>query len=207
MPTRSVPRPDRSFCLAAALLLAAGCATRDAWQQPETVIETLAIAPGATVADVGAGDGYFVPWLSRAVGPEGRVFAVEVDAERVVDLEQLVADEGLDNVEVVLGGFEDPGLPDGEIDLVFLCNTYHHIEARPAYFARVRTDDLTRGGRVAILDPNRDATGMVSWFLEDGHTSSAPEVREEMAQAGYESTASPDFLVSQIFEIFAPQAP
>lgn len=194
-----------AFLLALTLLPAAGCASRDLWQQPETVIETLAIAPGASVADIGSGDGYFVPYLSSAVGAEGTVYAVDVDEEKVEGLQSLVADRGLANVKVVLAPYDDPALPDGEIDLVFLCNTYHHVEDRADYFRRVQAD-LSERGRVAVLEPNEDLTGIVSLFIEEGHTSSAPEVRAEMTQAGYQTVESHDFLVSQIFEIFMPRA-
>jgi ubiquinone/menaquinone biosynthesis C-methylase UbiE len=188
------------------LPLVAGCATRDLWQQPEAVIARLEIAAGQTVADVGAGDGYFIPYLSSAVGPEGTVYAVDVDADKIEELELLVAHSGLTNVKVVHAPYDDPALPDGEIDLVFLCNTYHHIDERADYFRRTR-GDLTATGRVAVLEPNEDATGIVSLFHDEGHTSSAPRVRDEMALAGFETTASYDFLASQIFEVFSPKGP
>ena len=191
---------------AAAIGLLCGCATRDLWQQPSAVIEMLEIAPGNRVADIGAGDGYFIPYLSDAVGPEGTVYAVDVDPEKIGDLEMLVENRQLANVKVVLASYDDPALPDGEIDLVFLCNTYHHIEKRSEYFSRVRAD-LTYTGRVAVLEPNEDATGIVSLFTDEGHTSSAPRVRAEMTEAGYRTTASYDFLTSQIFEVFAAKEP
>ena len=118
-------------------------------------------------------------------------------------LETFVAERGLANVRVVHAPYDDPSLPDGAIDLVFLCNSYHHIEDRPAYFAGVRRD-LRAGGRVAVLDPDEDATAPVSWLLDEGHTSRAAEVRDEMQQAGYAPAASHDFLLTQIFEIFVP---
>ncbi len=190
--------------LGIALAVCSGCTNfyRTSWQQPDRVVESLKIAPGAQVADLGAGSGYFLPYLAEAVGPEGKVFAVDVDPEVVQELRDTVAAAGYTNVEVVLGEFDDPLLPDGAIDLVFLCNTYHHIEDRARYFSRLQID-LKPGGRVAILDPNADLGGFVSLFLNDGHTSAAADVVAEMQTAGYRSVQSFDFLLTQIFELFA----
>ena len=82
---------------------------RDGWQYPERVIESLDIQPGDRVAEIGAGSGYWLPWLSEAVGSEGRVYAVEVESELVEELESFVVDNELSNVEVVLGAYDDKG--------------------------------------------------------------------------------------------------
>ena len=186
-------------------LLSPACTTRDVWQKPERVIDSLEIAPGARVADIGAGDGYFIPYLAQAVGPQGVVYAVDVDEEKVRALEALVAEQELANVKVVLAGFDDPSLPDGEIDLVFMVNTYHHIEDRRSYFGNIRATDLSSGGRVAVIDPTADGGFFVNLVAKEGHVSSAPVVREEMSLAGYDSAASHDFLMVQIFEVFTPK--
>ncbi len=198
---------SKTLWLAIALAVGLGCSSctnvyRTSWQEPDRVIESLNLAPGAHVADLGAGGGYFLPYLVDAVGPEGKVFAVDVDPEVVQELRDTVAAAGYTNVEVVLGDFDDPHLPDGSIDLVFLCNTYHHIEDRPQYFSRLRID-LKPGGRVAILDPNAEVGGFVSLFLDEGHTSNANDVVAEMATAGYRRSQSFAFLMTQIFELFA----
>ncbi len=88
---------------------------RAAWQHPEQVIRSLDIRPGDRVADLGAGEGYFVPYLAAAVGPEGRVYAVDVDDEITRKLEGDFAQNGEGNVTVVLAGYSDPRLPDGEV--------------------------------------------------------------------------------------------
>ena len=176
---------------------------RDGWQRPAQVVESLGIAPGDVVADIGAGDGYFIPWFSKAVGPEGRVYAVEVKDEQIRELEERVQREGLRNVKVVRGAFEDPHLPDGETDLIFTCNTYHHIEDRPGYFARLRTD-LSTKGRVAHLDERDDVVGFLRLFQSGGHWSDVEEMRREMNEAGYRRVEQLDFLPTQSFQVFAP---
>lgn len=175
--------------------------SRAMWQRPEDVVRLIGLEPGDSVADLGAGDGYFEPYLSEAVGADGAVYAVEVDPEVVPDLEKNMADQKLTNVRVVMGEYEDPMLPDGELDVVLLVNSYHHIEDRPEYFRRLQ-EDLAPGGRVAVIEPNEDLGGVLGLFIEEGHTSRAPDVRAEMVEAGYASRAAHEDLPVQIFEVF-----
>jgi predicted methyltransferase len=211
-------KPNRAFVLSAIfflLLLLPACSSlqkveltrvvtsgRDGWQHPERVIHTLQISPGDSVAEIGAGSGYWVPWLSRAVGPSGRVYAVEVEDEKVAALEQLVSDEGLRNVEVIRGEFSDPLLPDGEIDLAMTCLTYHHIEARELYFRKLK-QDLRPGGRVAHLDDTGELPVPLIWLSSKGHWTRPDDMTREMESAGYAQTESFDFLL-QGFQVFAP---
>lgn len=198
------------------LLLAAGCAPiaktdvgrfltsgRDGYQHPEQVVEALALAPGDHVAEIGAGDGYWLPLLSEAVGPDGRVYAVEVEDDLVVALRERVAREALANVVVVRGQYSDPELPDGTIDLAMTCLTYHHIEDRVPYFRRLHAD-LAPGGRVAHLDDRHDFGPPLRWILA-GHWSDPDAMAAEMAEAGYRVVESHDFLPVQSFQVFAPE--
>ncbi|MEM7410685.1 MAG: methyltransferase domain-containing protein [Myxococcota bacterium] len=173
--------------------------SRDGWQQPDQVLRLLEISPGDRVADIGAGGGYFSFRFADAVGAEGRVFAVDVDDDMLEYLTGRVADEGRTNVEVVRGAFEDPQLPDGEIDLVFLSNTYHHIQDRPDYFRGV-LGDLSPRGRVAIVELDDR-----SWFPRTfGHYSEPDAIVREMEAAGYVRVADHAILERQSFQIFAP---
>lgn len=192
----------------AAGLLLAGCAqlkqcayegvNRDEWQQPRKVISTLQIQPDAIVADLGAGGGYFTFKLADAVGPNGRVYAVDVDRDMV----DLVAGEAKQraaaNVEAILGSPDDPRLPKTGVDLIFTSNTYHHIDNRIAYFAKLR-DYLRPGGRVAIIEFDRR-----SWIIGLlRHYTPSEFIKREMDQAGYALRQELDFLDRQSFLIFA----
>ena len=179
--------------------------TRATWQHPDRVIESLGIQSGDRVADIGAGDGYFVTYLADAVGPEGKVYAVEVEQEKADVLEKKVRDKGYSNVVVVLGQFGDPLLPDKSLDLVFLCNTYHHIEDRPDYFSRVHSD-LRREGRVAIIDMKDDLTGILGLFTDEEHWTPLALLVEEMGKAGYRPSSRFDFLPVQNFVVFEPDS-
>lgn len=172
---------------------------RDSWQKPDEVLALLAVAEGDRVADLGAGGGYFTFRLARAVGPDGRVYAVDVDEDMLALLRKRAAEEGADNVEVVRAAPDDPHLPDGEIDLLLTVNTYHHIADRSAYFARV-LDDLAPNGRVAVIELS-DA----SWFPRTfGHHTPAETIVEEMRAAGYALEERHDVLERQSFLVFRP---
>ncbi len=168
------------------------------------VIDALAIRPGLRIAEIGAGEGYWLPWLAAAVGPEGRVYAVEVRADKVEALMKLVEDAGYDNVEVVFGRYDDPRLPDRAVDLAITSKTYHHIEDRVAYFANLR-GDLSADGRVAHLDDRPDMPFPLSWIMS-GHTSDPAAIDQEMTQAGYRRVEAFDFLYTQSFSIYQPIA-
>lgn len=172
---------------------------RNSWQRPGEVVAALALQPGDTVADIGAGGGYFVPHLAEAVGAAGRVYAVDVEAEIAEDLRSRFAEDA--RVEVVLGEYEDPLLPDAAIDLVVLVNTFHHIQNRVDYFSRLRSD-LSANGRVAVIEPNAALEGFFSLFTNDEHVSFAESVAAEMRAAGYGHSTSHDFLPVQVFDVF-----
>ena len=140
---------------------------------------------------------FYVPL--DAVGNDGQVYAVEVEAELVQAMESRFESES--NVEVVLGRFEDPLLPDGKIDLILIVNTYHHIEEREVYFGKLR-GDLAPGGRVAVIEPDAELTGILGLCVEEGHASRSSHVEREMRAAGYRRLESLDLLPIQIFEIF-----
>ena len=169
---------------------------RDEWQHPERVVEALAIVPGQSIADLGSGGGYFTFRLADAVGPDGRVYAVDVDAEMNERLEGIARERGASNVTVVLADFDDPKIPQ-LVDLIFTSNTYHHIEARVPYFERAARY-LGPSGRLAVVEYKR--RGFVHRIL--GHATEENVIRSELEQAGYTLAADHDFIEQQHFLIF-----
>ena len=195
-----------------AILFLAGCAflkqcayegfKRDDWQQPQKVIETLALRPGALVADLGSGSGYFTFRLAAAVGPQGKVYAVDIDREMNDLVARAAKEKNTGNVEVILARPDDPLLPASGVDLLFTVNTYHHFENRVAYFMRLKKY-LRPGGRIAVIDFDRRAWFEGMWK----HYTPAEFIKREMEQAGYDLQRELDFLDRQSFLIFAPNAP
>lgn len=130
---------------------------RDAWQHPADVIAALRLAPGMTVADVGAGTGYFLPHLSRAVGPGGKVLALDIEPDMIRYMNERAGREGLANVEAHLVPLDDAQLPAGGVDRVLIVDTWHHIDGRVAYAAKLRAG-LAPGGAVFVVDFKLEAS-------------------------------------------------
>jgi len=155
--------------------------SRDAWQKPVEVVEYLGLQPGQVVADLGAASGYFSRPLARAVGPTGWVFAIEVEAGFFPPLHELAAKVGVNNIATVLASLNDPHLPEASTDVVFICDTLHHIEGRPAYYQKLITA-LKPNGRIVVVDffPDRD----IPVGPKKGERLSPEQVSQELRQAG-----------------------
>lgn len=170
---------------------------RDAWQRPDEVVAALVTRDDLRVIDLGAGTGYFAARFARAV-PNGRVTALDVEPDMVSYLTERVAKEGLDNLEARRVATDGSDL-EARADLVFLCNTYHHIDARVAYFTRVARD-LGPSGRLAVVDFHLDS--------ERGppreRKLSAEAVEAELREAGFTLVERHDFLPDQYLLVFSP---
>ena len=167
---------------------------REAWQMPARVIEALQLKSGMTVADIGAGTGYFSTRLARVPGVS--VYAVDIEPKMIDYLKQRAQKEQLSNVTAVLAGASSPNLPQ-PVDVILVVDTYHHLANRQVYFNELKKS-LRPGGRIAIVDFRKEAP--------DGppaHFRFTPQqIQDEMKQAGYELQASHDFLPRQHFLIF-----
>jgi ubiquinone/menaquinone biosynthesis C-methylase UbiE len=134
---------------------------RDAWQKPEQIMDALAIADGSTVADLGAGGGWFTIRLARRVGPNGLVYAEDVQPRMIESISRRVQREGLRNVKTITGTAGDPGLPEGRVDAVLIVDTYHEIEDphdRVSLLSHVARA-LSPNGRVGIVDYTKEGFG------------------------------------------------
>lgn len=129
---------------------------RDAWQRPHEIVGLLTLAPGMTVADLGTGTGYFVPYLSRAVGPGGRVLALDVEPAMVRWVTERADKDGLANVEARAVAPDEPGLAPASVDRVLVANTWHHVAGRVAYAQKLAAA-LRPGGEVWIVDFTKES--------------------------------------------------
>jgi SAM-dependent methyltransferase len=135
---------------------------RAAWQKPDQIMDALKIADGAKVADIGAGGGFFTVRLARRVGPNGFVYAVDVQPEMLEAIKRRVSREGLQNVETLLGTETNPRLPSGALDAVLFVDSYQEVEeADRLPFLRNIARSLKPGGRLGIVNykPGRGGPG------------------------------------------------
>ncbi len=176
---------------------------RDEYQKPAQVVEALKLTPGMAVVDLGAGSGYFTRRFAEVVGAEGTIYAVDVEREMLAYVERSLSQRtARAKVELILASPEDPKLPPASADLIFLCNVYHHLEERTAYFTRLMPA-LRPGGRVAIIDFYHDErSGNVGFPRR--HLVARETVIEEMARAGYRLAREHRFLPRQYFLEFEP---
>ena len=170
---------------------------RDEWQKPHEVIMALKLAPDQSVADIGAGTGYFAVRFAHMLS-QGRVYGVDVEPDMVKYLGERAKKENLANLTAVAGAPDDARIP-APVDLVILVDVYHHIDQRAGYFRKLRAS-LKPGGRIAVIDFRLDApTG------PPRNARIAPDrVMTEMKSAGYALAAEHGFLPNQYFLIFKP---
>jgi ubiquinone/menaquinone biosynthesis C-methylase UbiE len=177
---------------------------RDQDQKPAQVVEALALKPGMTVADLGAGSGYFTRRFVEAVTETGKVYAIDIEPEALRYVEDsLIHLHRPYTAEFILARSDNPKIPTESADVIFLCNTYHHLEDRATYFRNVRSA-LKSGGRIAIVDFYHDERSGDLGFPKR-HLVSRDKVVEEMIEAGYKLTNEHTFLPTQYFLEFQPQ--
>jgi len=164
--------------------------SREAFASREAVVAALAIEPGQTVADVGAGTGTHLHPFAEAVGEDGRLFAVDLAPAFVARLRDRAAVDGLSQVTPVLCSERSVMLPASSCDLVFNCDTYHHFEFPGRTLGSIYSA-LKPGGRLAVVDFERIPGVSSEWTL--GHVRAGKKtVRAEIEAAGFEFVAEPD---------------
>jgi predicted methyltransferase len=124
---------------------------RDTRQRVPDVLAALALNSGSRVADVGAGSGYFLPHLSAAVGPTGRVYGVDISETALSQMRRLIEEKGLANVVVVQGEVDDPHLPAQSLSSALMVDAYHEMTEHESMLART-FESLEAGGRLVVLD-------------------------------------------------------
>jgi ubiquinone/menaquinone biosynthesis C-methylase UbiE len=124
---------------------------REVWQKPDQIMDALAIADGSRVADIGAGAGWFTIKLAQRVGPNGRVYAQDVQRQMLEAIRRRVALEGLANVETRLGEGSEPNLPKGELDAVLVVDVYPEVEDRVGLLRNLAAA-LKTSGRIGVVN-------------------------------------------------------
>ena len=152
---------------------------RDEWQMPNEVIETIGIAKGTVIADIGSATGYFPVRFAR-VATEGRVYGIDIESNLVDYLNARAAREKLPNLKSILGDPDDPKIPE-RVDLVFICDTYHHIHKRGKYFENLKKY-MQPDGRLVIVDFKK---GDLPVGPPDKHKLAPDDVLLELKDVGY----------------------
>lgn len=170
-------------------------------QPPLPIIEAIGLKPGMVVGEVGAGTGRMTMWLAGRVGVSGKIYANDINRESLEHLRERSRRDGFENIEIVLGEVEDPKLPAGALDLVFMINVYHHLDDPVPLIRNIRAS-LRDGGRLAIVecDPEK-----VDWGKEEGCTSRGDMARE-LEEAGFEIVRVETFLNEDNIYIARPRA-
>jgi len=124
---------------------------RDAWQKPDQIMDALGIAEGSRVADIGAGAGWFTIRLARRIGPNGLVYAEDVQPQMLEATRRRVGREGLKNVETIRGTATDPNLPVGTLDAILAVDVYQEVDDRIT-FLRNLAAALKPNGRIGVVN-------------------------------------------------------
>jgi ubiquinone/menaquinone biosynthesis C-methylase UbiE len=176
---------------------------RDKEQKPDEVVKALSITDYMTIADIGAGSGYFTRKFVWVIQDRGMVYAVDTEPGMLKYNEEMADHLHTPyNAKFIVAKEDDPLLPPKSVDLVFLCNTYHHLDRRADYFTRVKAA-LKKNGRVAIIDFWTDGRAGDLGFSPD-HLVARETVVKEMSEAGYTLSKEHTFLPRQYFLEFVP---
>jgi ubiquinone/menaquinone biosynthesis C-methylase UbiE len=154
---------------------------REAEEAPDAALDAIGIPRGATVADVGAGVGYFTWRLAERVGPSGRVFANDIQPAMLEKLRKNMDARNLTNVQAVLGTEDDPKLPAASMDLVLLVDVYHEF-SQPQKMLRKIRESLKPDGRLVLLEYRKEDPNVP---IRPEHKMSVAEVQAEVTPEGF----------------------
>ncbi len=169
--------------------------------KPKELVALLGIQPGSTVADVGTGTGMMLPHLAEAVGPSGRVIAEDIHPDFVEEIEAKVKSNDWPNVTTVLGTERNPNLPQGQIDLVFILDSYHHFDYPGEMLGHIG-GSLKPDGRLAIVDFYRKRRGADDKDMTKHVRADRDEIIKEIEGYGWRLESNRDHASNQYILIF-----
>jgi ubiquinone/menaquinone biosynthesis C-methylase UbiE len=171
---------------------------RETEEAPDAALDAIGIARGATVADIGAGVGYFTWRLAERVGPAGKVYANDIQEKMLERLRRNMQERGLAHVEPVLGAEDDPRLPAGRMDLVLLVDVYHEFSQPRKMLQKIR-ESLKPDGRLVLLEYRKEDPSVP---IRAEHKMSVQEVKAEVEPEGFRLEKTLDLLPRQHILIF-----
>jgi ubiquinone/menaquinone biosynthesis C-methylase UbiE len=171
---------------------------RDLEENPDRAIDVLKLEKGATVADVGAGSGYMTVKLARKVGPQGKVYATDIQQGMLDLLNKRLTKSKITNVTPVLGTQDDPRLPPESLDLVLMVDVYHEL-SQPQVMLRHLRDSLKPGGRLVLLEYRKEDPDIP---IRPEHKMSVADAKLEVEAEGFKLTRTNEDLPRQHILIF-----
>jgi predicted methyltransferase len=174
-------------------------AERESEEQPARTIAALAIRPGSTVADLGAGSGYYSFRIAPLVGAEGKVLAIDIEPSMLAAIDARARREGVRNVQTVRSSASDPHLPPDSVDLVLMVDVYHELEYPYEVMQKVR-ESLKPGGRVALVEYRAEDPAVM---IKPVHKMSQAQILKEMDAAGLKHVKTVTTLPLQHLLIFS----
>jgi len=176
---------------------------REVYARRAEVVAALDLRPGMTVADIGAGTGFYTRLIADAVGSEGRVYAVDIAQSFVDEIVRTATEQGLTNVQGVVNNPRSAMLPRDSLDLAFVCDTYHHFEYPKSMLRSIR-EALKEGGDLVVIDFRKIPGFSSGWVM--GHVrADRPRVIKEIEAEGFRLVEQPDILHSNYFLRFRKQ--
>jgi len=170
---------------------------REVFDQREKIVKACGLKPGMVVADIGCGTGLFTRLFAKEVGPKGRVYAVDIMEKFLDHIEKTCREQKLGNVVGVHCTAKSSKLRPDSVDLVFICNVYHHFEF-PLETMKTVHQALRPGGTVVMIDFERIEGKSPEWIL--GHVRAGKkEVTQELAQAGFVVASEETFMKDDYF--------
>lgn len=171
---------------------------REMEEEPDKALDAIRLARGSTVADVGAGSGYVTVRMASRVGPEGKVFAVDIQPEMLDLLRERLLRERLANVTLVLGAIDDPKLPTSTIDLILMVDVYHEFSEPQKMLRRMR-EALKPDGRLVLLEYRKEDPTVPIRFE---HKMTVAEAKLEVEAEGFTLSRVDEVLPRQHILIF-----
>jgi len=171
---------------------------RDEYQKPHEVLTALRIKPGETIADIGAGSGYFTFRLAHFVGAKGKVYAVDVSPDMIRHINRRIRETKSENVISLLADPDDPLLPDRSINRFFICDVWHHVENQSKYLALMKKM-LKPGGEVVMIDFHKKELPLGPPL---GMKIAREDLLKQMEGNGFKLKTEHTFLPYQYFLVF-----
>lgn len=176
---------------------------REKEQKPRELISSIGVKKGDVVADVGTGVGFMIPYFLEAVGPEGKIYAEDIQQDFLDQVQAHKAEQGWKNVETILGGQVDPKLPANSLDVAFILDAYHHFE-KPTETMRAIRSALKPDGRLIVVDfyRSRSREGRDPDWAKNHIRADRDEFRAEIESAGLVFDRTFDHLPHQYALVF-----